>query len=134
VVRGCVGAFVVVWVALAVAQSRSVWSGVYTPEQADAGEQVYFDRCATCHGDDLGGVERAPALAGTSFLDSWHGKSLRRLLERIETMPPVEPLSSAQAVDVLAFLLRESEMPSGPAALPAERAQLTEITFERARR
>ena len=119
---------------LAAAQTRSVWSGVYTAEQADAGEQVYFDRCATCHGGDLGGVEQAPALAGTPFLDSWHGKNLRRLLERIETMPPVEPVSSAQAVDVLAFLLRESEMPSGSTVLTADRAQLTDITFERARR
>ncbi len=132
--RGCVCGFVLVWVALAAAQSRSAWSGVYTAEQADAGEQVYFDRCVTCHGDDLGGVERAPALAGAPFLDSWHGKNLRRLLERIETMPPGEPLSSAQAVDVLAFLLRASEVPSGSTALPADRAQLTDITFERARR
>lgn len=132
--RGCVGAFALVWVALAAAQSRSAWSGVYTTAQADAGEQVYFDRCVACHGDELGGVERAPALAGAAFLDSWHGKNLRRLLERIETMPPGEPLSSAQAVDVLAFLLRASEMPSGSTALPADRAQLTDITFERARR
>lgn len=132
--RACIGVFVLAWVALAGAQSRSVWSGVYTTAQADAGEQVYFDWCVTCHGNDLGGVERAPALAGASFLDAWHGKNLRRLLERVETMPPSEPLSSAQAVEVLAFLLRASEMPSGSTALPADRAQLTDITFERARR
>lgn len=132
--RGGVGVFVLAWVALAAAQARSVWSGVYTDAQAAAGEQMYFDRCVTCHGDDLGGVERAPALAGAAFLDSWHGKNLRRLLERIETMPPAEPLSSAQAVDVLAFLLRASQMPSGSTALPTDRAQLTDITFERARR
>jgi mono/diheme cytochrome c family protein len=106
---------------------------VYTAEQAIAGEKIYFARCATCHGDDLGGVERAPALAGAQFLDAWHGKNLRRLLERIETMPPNEPLSSAEAVDVLAFLLSTSEMPSGSTALPSDRTRLAEIAFERSR-
>ena len=123
------------WVALAATESTSVWSGVYTAEQAAAGEKIYFARCATCHGDDLGGIERAPALAGPEFLESWHGKTLRKLLERIETMPPdgPQPVSTAAAVDVLAFLLRTSEMPSGSTALPGDRTRLAEITFERAK-
>ena len=112
-------------------QPRSVWSGVYTAEQAATGEKIYFDRCAMCHGDDLAGLERAPALAGSQFLEAWHGKSVRRLLDRVETMPPNEPLPLAEAVDVLAFLLRSSEMPSGPVRLPPDRSQLNEITFER---
>jgi mono/diheme cytochrome c family protein len=120
-------------VALGAAQTKSVWSGVYNAEQAEAGEKIYFDRCATCHGDDLGGVERAPALTGATFLESWHGKDLRRLIERIEAMPPTEPVSAAQAVEVLAFLLQSSEMPQGGSALPVDRAQLAAITFERAR-
>ena len=122
-------------VSLATAQPKSVWSGVYTAAQAEAGEKIYFERCVTCHGDDLGGRERASALAGAQFLDAWHGKNLRRLLERIEDMPPADPkkVSTAEAVDLLAFLLHSSEMPSGPTALPADRAQLAGITFERAK-
>lgn len=120
---------------LAAAASKSVWSGVYTEQQAQAGEKIYYDRCATCHGDDLGGVEKAPALTGGSFRESWDGKTLRKLLERIESMPPDEPkvVSTAEAVNVLAFLLQASEMPSGPVALPADRVQLADITFERAK-
>lgn len=114
-------------------QSRSVSSGVYTTEQAVAGEKIYFARCASCHGADLGGIERAPALAGSQFVDAWHGKDLRRLLDRVLTMPPDDPLSSAEAIDVLAFLLYASELPSGSMPLPADRAQLAEITFERAK-
>jgi S-disulfanyl-L-cysteine oxidoreductase SoxD len=116
---------------LAAQQPRSVWAGVYSADQAMAGEKIYFDRCASCHGDDLAGLERAPALTGSQFLDAWHGKSVRRLLDRIETMPPNEPIRTAEAVDVLAFLLRSSEMPPGSARLPADRSQLNEITFER---
>lgn len=130
----CGAVIVLVWVALADAAPRSVWSGVYTDEQATAGEQIYYARCSTCHGDELGGVERAPALAGPQFLEAWHGRSLRRLLDRIDDMPPGEPrsLTPPDAVAVLAFLLRASETPSGPTALPADRTQLGEITFERA--
>ena len=68
--------------------------------------------------------------AGTHS-SAWHGKTLRRLVERIEEMPPGAPVSSADAVNALAFLLYSSEMPSGPTALPADRAKLAEITFER---
>ena len=77
--------------------SRSSWSGVYTTAQAAAGEKIYGDKCASCHGADLAGIERAPALAGGTFLDSWHGRDLRRLLERIETMPPTAPKSLSPA-------------------------------------
>ena len=116
-------------------QSRSSWSGVYTTEQAAAGEKIYFERCASCHGADLAGVERAPALSGGAFVEAWHGRDLRRLLERIEAMPPSAPKSLApgEAVAVLAFMLRAADMPAGPTALPAEPAQLARLTFERSR-
>lgn len=122
-------------VAIASARGTSVWSGVYTEAQAAAGEKIYYDRCATCHGDDMGGVEKAPALAGSTFLDSWDGKTLRKLLERIESMPPDEPkvVSTAEAVQALAFLLHSSDIPAGPDALPADRVALAAITFERAK-
>ena len=111
------------------------WSGVYTAEQAAAGEKIYFEKCASCHGADLAGIERAPALTGGAFVESWHGKDLRRLLDRLDTMPPAAPksLSPAESVAVLAFLLRAADMPAGPTALPTDRAQLARITFERSR-
>jgi mono/diheme cytochrome c family protein len=120
---------------LVVAAPKSVWSGVYTPQQAAAGEKIYFDRCASCHGDNLTGVEQAPAVSGAAFLDAWHGKTLRKLLERIESMPPDEPsvVSIAEATDVLAFLLYYLDIPSGSTALPADRALLAEITVERSK-
>ena len=133
--RAITGLVVIACATLGAQQSRSSWSGVYTTAQAAAGEKIYGDKCASCHGADLAGIERAPALAGGTFLDSWHGSDLRRLLERIDTMPPAAPksLSSAESLALLAFLLRAAEMPAGPAALPADRAQLAGITFERAR-
>jgi len=106
---------------------------VYTVEQAAAGEKVYFAQCAGCHGDDLAGREKATALAGTQFRDAWNGKDLRKLLDRIETMPPTAPksLPAAQYISVLAFLLRHADMPAGSTALPSDRAQLARITLGR---
>ena len=120
---------------LTAAQTISVWSGVYTTAQADSGEKIYYARCATCHGDDLGGREQSPALAGPQFIDSWNGRDLRRLLDRIQTMPPADPkpLTPAEGLEMMAFLLRTAEMPSGPVPLPPDRARLAEIRFDRAK-
>lgn len=116
------------------AQSQSVWTGVYTTQQADAGEKIYFARCSTCHGDELEGREQAPALAGPQFLNAWHGRDLRRLLDRVLTMPLGDKtVTQDEAVDLLAFLLRSAEMPSGSTALPADRDLLSSIKFERAK-
>jgi mono/diheme cytochrome c family protein len=116
-------------------RSRSVWSGVYTARQAADGEAVYVAHCANCHGDDLAGVEQAPALVGGAFLESWHGATLRKLFERIEAMPPDKPktLTAREYVDVLAFLLSASEFPKGSIPLPADRSMLSDIVFERAK-
>jgi quinoprotein glucose dehydrogenase len=134
--RGIAGIVLLACVAVAAQQqSRSSGSGVYTAAQAAAGEKVYFEKCASCHGADLGGIERAPALTGAAFSDSWHGQDLRRLLDRIDTMPPAAPksLSPSESVAVLAFLLRAADMPPATATLPTDRAQLAAITFERSR-
>ncbi len=137
--RRVIGGIVVLACATLIAQqappARSSGSGIYTAAQAMAGEKIYFDKCASCHGADLGGVERAPALAGSSFVDAWQGRDLRRLRERLDTMPPTAPnsLSDADAAAIMAFLLRASDMPSGTAALPTGRADLAAITFDRGR-
>ncbi len=133
--RVIVGLVLLACVTPAAQQSKSSWSGVYTADQAAAGEQIYFEKCASCHGADLAGIERAPALTGGSFVESWHGQDLRRLLDRLDTMPPAAPksLSPSESVALLAFLLRAANMPAGPTALPTDRTQLAAIAFERSR-
>ena len=44
----------------AVAQDagKSVWQGIYTPEQADRGGGVYAQRCGACHGAKAEGDEQ----------------------------------------------------------------------------
>src|SRR5215213_1086506 len=103
------GLFVLACATLAAQQPppvRSSATGVYTSEQAAAGEKVYFEKCSSCHGDDLAGRERAPALTGAPFVDAWSGKDLRQRLDRLESMPPTAPksLPAADYASVLAFL------------------------------
>jgi mono/diheme cytochrome c family protein len=112
--------------------TKSVWSGVYTSEQAARGRDVYNAKCAECHGDDLEGRERAPALAGGPFGQRWDGATLKKLFERMEEMPPDDPaarLTSKQYVDIVAFLLSANSIPAGAAELVADKDALAAIKY-----
>jgi len=90
--------------------------GVFTAEQATRGEQVYFEKCALCHGDNLLGIEMAPPLAGPNFRGDWQGQPLVTLADRIKTtMPPHAPnsLSGTEVVNILSFMLKANELPAG---------------------
>ena len=117
----------------ALAQStKSVWTGVYTAAQAATGEEIYFAACARCHGDDLAGLERAPALAGGTFGQRWDGATLKKLFERVEQMPPDDPgarLTPQKCADVTAFLLSANDVPAGTAKLAADKDLLADITY-----
>ena len=118
---------------VAVAQDNSTWSGVYTDAQASRGESVYTASCSVCHGDNLGGSEMGPGLAGSSFLEFWEGLSLGDLLQVMSvSMPQDNPgsLETAQYVDVIAYMLQVSEMPAGSEELPVDESGLGEVTIK----
>ena len=73
-------------------QSKSVWDGVFTKEQAARGAAQYKTMCSECHGVDLGGDGFAPALSGSDFMGNWTDLSVGDLFERIRiSMPPSDP-------------------------------------------
>ena len=113
--------------------SRSVWDGVYTDEQAKRGEPVYRKECAPCHGASLTGGESAPPLTGGTFLSNWNGLTLGDLFDRIrKTMPQNAPgkLTRQQNADVLAYALSVNKFPAGKAELSRQTEFLREIRFE----
>lgn len=115
------------------AESRSVWDGVYTEEQAKRGEPVYHKECATCHGDAMAGGESAPPLTGGAFLSNWNGLTLGDLFERIrKTMPQNAPgkLNRQQNADILAYTLSANKFPPGKTELSRQTEFLKEIRFE----
>ena len=114
-------------------ESRSVWDGVFTDEQAKRGEPVYQKECGNCHGDSLTGGESAPPLSGGAFLANWNGLTLADLFDRIrKTMPQSTPgkLTRQQYADVLAFMLGVNKFPAGKTELYKQSEMLKEIRFE----
>jgi mono/diheme cytochrome c family protein len=114
-------------------ETRSVWDGAYTEEQAKRGEALYQKECKSCHGVALAGGESSPPLTGGAFLSNWNGLTLGDLFERIrKTMPQNTPgkLNRQQNADVLAFVLSANKFPAGKAELSRQTEFLKEIRFE----
>lgn len=113
-------------------ESRSVWDGVYTEEQAKRGEPLYYRECSSCHGDKLQGDDNSPALAGTDFVADWNGLTLGKLFDKIRlTMPRDGPsrVSNSEKADILAYILSVNKFPAGKAELE-QGDSLKEIRFE----
>ena len=112
---------------------RSVWDGVYTKEQAERGQAVFRENCAKCHGDNLGGAEAGPPLAGEDFLRSWNGKTAGALFDLIrKTMPSEDPgsLSTREYSDIVAFIFSANAFHAGSRELDREVDSLKEIRIE----
>lgn len=113
-------------------QTRSVWDGVYTEEQAKRGEAQYLDQCARCHGPSLEGGEMGRGLVGDSFGSDWNDMSVGGLFERVRaSMPQDNPgrLSRQQTADILAFVLSKNKFPAGGMDLPTQTDVLNQIKF-----
>jgi len=124
------------WAQEPVAESRSVWDGIYTKDQSKRGEPIYGKECASCHGAMLTGGESAPPLTGGVFLANWNGLSLGDLFDRIrKTMPQTNPgrLTRQQDADILAFILSANKFPAGKTELYRQSEMLKEIRFESAK-
>src|SRR3954464_6050748 len=122
----------VVFAPLFAQTTTSVWTGVYTTAQATRGTDLYQRVCSECHGKDLEGREKSPALAGGSFTQQWDGATLKKLFERMQEMPPDNPaarLQPNQYADILAYLLNANEIPAGPQPLVSDKDVLASIKY-----
>ena len=130
---------------LAVAATVSGWSGAsarqntaeapFTEAQAAAGQAAYAQRCAACHGSTLSGGGEAPALSGSTFMDTWGTHSTQELFVRIrESMPPENPngLSADSYASIVAFLLKANGAQAGASAFtPATNVPIHSIASGR---
>ena len=132
-VAGGVFAAALTTVAVRAQEAHSVNDGVYTADQAKAGEAVYKEQCAACHGDNLEGSGPMPPLAGKDFLANWQGKTVGDLFEKTQTsMPATAPgtLTPDQAAQVISFLLSQGKYPAGMTALAPKSDALLKITID----
>jgi quinohemoprotein ethanol dehydrogenase len=90
------------------AKDRGPTANSAAAEQAALGKAAYLKSCAVCHGENLGGRDRAPALTGNNFLSGWSGRDAAALFDRIKTtMPQSDPgsLSDDAYAAIVAYVL-----------------------------
>jgi mono/diheme cytochrome c family protein len=112
-------------------QPRTVRDGVYTSAQAARGQALYKQRCASCHGQTLGGAN-APPLTGNDFLVGWSQRPVSELFDKVHILMPADKpgtLTRQEAVDVTAYVLEVGGFPPGQVALADDDAALRQITL-----
>ena len=103
--------------------ARTVLDGVYTVAQAARGQMAYQINCSMCHRESLDGGAEALPLRGEQFMESWRDDSLAPLFDHMRTRMPRRPggepgsLSENTYIDILAYILKVSEYPSGTGEL-----------------
>ena len=120
--RGAVGlvALTSAGAALSVVQSAAP---AVTAAQVDAGKVSYEANCAGCHQSDLGGLNEALPLKGSSFLGTWSKRSPAELYAYIrDTMPKGDPhsLPDADYVGIAAYILHANGLKLDTTAAPAQ--------------
>jgi alcohol dehydrogenase (cytochrome c) len=103
------------------AQSRPIALS-FTAAQAEQGQSVYAEHCASCHGEHLDDSAYAPPLKGADFRLKWGDQPAEALFTYSATkMPPARPGSLGDDVyaRILALVLRENGQRPGERELPA---------------
>jgi alcohol dehydrogenase (cytochrome c) len=95
----------------------------FTAAQAEQGQRVYAEQCASCHGANLDDGAYGPPLKGGAFREKWSVRSAEPLFTYTSTkMPPATPgsLGDARYAELLAFMLQENGAPAGTRELPGD--------------
>ena len=106
--------------------AQSLAAPTFTAAQQNAGQSIYRENCASCHGANLDDGEFGPPLKGADFRSAWFGRSADVLFEKIETMPPAAPgsLGSDRHAALLAYLMSQNQLIASQKPLPTEVEQL----------
>ncbi len=112
------------------AQSEArIWTGVFSNEQAERGKANFNIACTRCHGGDLTG-QTAPSLKGPRFIGAWENENLYKIFTKIrDTMPPNfgTLLTDNDKLDVLTYILRSNDFPTGQQELKVDPEALETI-------
>lgn len=100
--------------------TRSIADGVYTEEQAAAGETLYAEHCLICHDTKY----------FRPVLKRWDGQPISMMYLILSTsMPESNPASLRQEeyTDILAYILSLSRYPAGDTPLSSDDAALERL-------
>src|SRR5262249_30291599 len=100
--------------------------------QAQAGQAVYTEKCAVCHGSRLRDGVATP-LVGVEFVRSWAPpRTLDDLFFTIRTTMPKNAggtLTDAEYLSVLAYMLQQNGYPAGNRELTGESKTLAALSL-----
>ena len=129
----------------ATAAQQAAGQGIFTAQQAAAGKALYERRCANCHATNLTGGAVTGPIIGDTFLakwgakptaagsPTWSGLQVADLLElMIQTMPPPTngPITPAEQLTILTYILQQNGFPTGGTALTANAVSLRDTTLQ----
>lgn len=107
------------------AQARTTKAGVYTPDQAVKGREVFNSNCLGCH--------TTATHQGPAFTNKWFGRPLFDLFDYVsQAMPKAAPgsLTEDEYVWVTAYILRLNGMPAGRTELSPEPTWLKSVRVD----
>jgi S-disulfanyl-L-cysteine oxidoreductase SoxD len=115
-------------------ETKTATDGVYTEAQANRGNDLYQNNCATCHGGALQGEEENPPLSGNHFFSRFGGLPVSALYSFINTQMPLGQAGALGAqgnADVTAYILQINKFPAGQNELPTDLSTLKTITINK---
>ena len=126
----------IVLLALSAVRATAAVEPHYSETQAKAGQSAYEEHCASCHGDQLEGIDISPPLVGQKFNYTWRGNSAELLSFHLRRMPPKtagEPgsLGDDAYANILAYILKRNGFESGDTPLPSSMHDLARIEIPR---
>jgi mono/diheme cytochrome c family protein len=114
----------------AAAQSKTVWDGVYTQQQAARGAASFAGSCERCHAAQANAGEEGKNLAGKAFWNSFRESTVDHLLDFVSKNMPNGAggtLSADTYADLVAFILSRNDLPAGSKELTRESAAGVQI-------
>jgi mono/diheme cytochrome c family protein len=120
--RSIAGIYILALILTAAGTGRlAAATGDYTQDQAAAGQQVFTQYCAKCHGAQLAG-QAGPPLAGPKFAANlrYSKMSAQQMFTFIKTQMPADKpasLSTQQYLRALAYILSKNGYPAGSTPL-----------------
>lgn len=114
---------------------RTIWDGVFTAAQAEAGGVLYTANCAVCHGKTGRGSPGGPGITGANLNKQWEEIPLLDFFTFAHTkMPPGKAgmIGTAQDyVNIIAYVLDMHGAEPGESELVYNEEQLANIYIVR---